>query len=134
MTKNSSVAAFLIAFIGMVLAGCALILLLPTLFRPHEPWREWTAPEFEVDAEHPVPAGIDGEAVRLEPPLRFRIRPGVLRVRVAPHHPGASPSALLPEGVRQSVRALARIAAGRDRRPAADPIPTLPTAPMAKES
>ncbi|HYV15955.1 MAG TPA: diacylglycerol kinase family protein [Conexibacter sp.] len=80
--------------------------------RPQRPWREWTAPAFEVDADHPVPAGIDGEAVQLEPPLRFRIRPGVLRVRIARGHPGASPSASLPEGLAQSARALARIAAG----------------------
>jgi diacylglycerol kinase family enzyme len=85
--------------------------------RPQRPWREWTAPAFEVEAEHPVPAGIDGEAVKLQPPLRFRIRPGVLRVRIAGRHPGASPSAMLPEGLGQSVRALARIAIGRDPAP-----------------
>jgi diacylglycerol kinase family enzyme len=78
------------------------------------PWREWTAPAFEVDADHIVAAGIDGEAVKLQPPLRFRIRPGVLRVRIAPGHPGASPSAALPEGMWPSARALARIAVGRD--------------------
>ena len=60
-----------------------------------------------------VPAGIDGEAVRLEPPLRFSIRTRVLRVRIAPQHPGASPSAYLPEGAVDSVRTLARTAAGR---------------------
>ena len=42
-------------------------------------------------------AGIDGEATHLDPPLRFRIRPGALRVRIAPQHPGASPSALEPD-------------------------------------
>jgi diacylglycerol kinase family enzyme len=82
---------------------------------PQRMWREWTAPTFEVEADHPVPAGIDGEAVRLAPPLRFRIRPGVLRVRIAPAHPGASPSALLPESMVEGVRALARIAAGHSR-------------------
>jgi amphi-Trp domain-containing protein len=61
-----------------------------------------------------VPAGIDGEAAKLEPPLSFRIRPGVLRVRVSRRHPGASPSAMLPETAAQSVRALAGIVAGRD--------------------
>jgi diacylglycerol kinase family enzyme len=81
--------------------------------RPQRPWREWSASRFKVDSDHSVPAGIDGEAVKLEPPLRFRIRPGVLRVRIARQHPGASPSASLPEGLRQSARALARIAAGR---------------------
>jgi diacylglycerol kinase family enzyme len=85
---------------------------------PQRPWREWTAPMFEVDADHPVPAGIDGEAVKLEPPLHFEIRPGVLRVRIARRHPGASPSAMLPEGLRQSAGALARVAAGREPVPA----------------
>ena len=51
------------------------------------PWREWSAPEFEVDADSPVPAGIDGEALVLDPPLRFRIRPGVLHVRIARQTP-----------------------------------------------
>ena len=74
------------------------------------PVREWSAPTFEVDADQPVPAGIDGEAVRLDPPLRFGIRTRVLRVRIAPQHPGASPSAQLPEGVVDGFRALARIA------------------------
>ncbi|HSD25083.1 MAG TPA: diacylglycerol kinase family protein [Solirubrobacterales bacterium] len=77
------------------------------------PWREWSAREFEVDAEHPVAAGIDGEAVTLEPPLRFRIRPGVLCVRIARQHPGASPSAAVPENGWEGLRELARIAAGR---------------------
>jgi diacylglycerol kinase family enzyme len=77
------------------------------------PWREWSAPEFEVQADHPVPAGIDGEAVTLEPPLRFRIRPGVLRVRIARQHPGASPSAAVPESAWEGLRELGRIAAGR---------------------
>jgi diacylglycerol kinase family enzyme len=77
------------------------------------PWREWSAPDFEVDSDRPVPAGIDGEAVTLNPPLRFRIRPSVLRVRIARAHPGASPSAVLPEGPVEGARALARIALGR---------------------
>ncbi len=103
---------------------------------PQRPWREWTAPVFEVHADHPVPAGIDGEAVQLEPPLRFHIRPGVLRVRVARRHPGASPSASLPEGLAQSARALARIAAGHDPARAAtgDAAPTLSTEPTTKET
>ncbi len=82
--------------------------------RLQRPWREWSATDFEVDADHPVPAGIDGEAAKLEPPLCFRIHPGVLRVRIARRHPGASPSAFLPEGFRQGARALVRIAAGLD--------------------
>ena len=80
--------------------------------RPQRPWREWSAPEFEVDADGPVAAGIDGEAMTLDPPLRFRIKPGVLRVRIAHAHPGASPSAAIPEDALGGIRALARVAAG----------------------
>jgi diacylglycerol kinase family enzyme len=54
------------------------------------PWREWTAPSFTVEAGSAIAAGIDGEAARLEPPLRFETRPGALKVRVARSHPGAS--------------------------------------------
>jgi diacylglycerol kinase family enzyme len=85
--------------------------------RPQRPWREWSAPVFEVEADRTVPAGVDGEALTLEPPLRFRIRPGVLRARIARKHPGASPSARAPDGLRDGAVALARIAAGRDPQP-----------------
>jgi diacylglycerol kinase family enzyme len=81
------------------------------------PWREWSAPMFEVDSDRPVAAGIDGESLTLDTPLRFQIRPGVLRVRIAQAHPGASPSAAIPNGLWESIRALANIAAGRDPMP-----------------
>jgi hypothetical protein len=81
---------------------------------PPRPWREWTARTFEVGARHPVHAGIDGEAATLEPPLRFEIHKRVLRVRIAPAHPGASPSALLPDSFSGTASALLRIAGGRD--------------------
>jgi diacylglycerol kinase family enzyme len=69
--------------------------------------QQWTAPAFEVDGEPPVPAGIDGESMLLETPLRFRTRPDALRVRIAPHHPGASPSALEPDTPWQTIQTLA---------------------------
>jgi hypothetical protein len=59
--------------------------------------QQWTAPTLKMHAERRVPAGIDGEAIHLDPPLQFRIRPGALRVRIASAHPGASPSTLVPE-------------------------------------
>jgi hypothetical protein len=80
---------------------------------PRRPWRQWSAPEFEVRSGKPVPAGIDGEATVLTAPLRFRSRPAVLRVRIAPGHPGASPSATRPESIWGGLRALVSIAAGR---------------------
>jgi hypothetical protein len=85
---------------------------------PQRPWREWSAPSFEVDADHPLPAGVDGEALVLDAPLQFRIRPGVLRVRIAHQHPGSSPSAVAPEGLRDGLVELVRIALGRARQPA----------------
>jgi diacylglycerol kinase family enzyme len=77
------------------------------------PWREWVAPRFEVGADHAVNAGIDGEAAVLDPPLSFASHPQVLRVRVARQHPGASPSAAIPDSASAAFRALARIARGR---------------------
>jgi diacylglycerol kinase family enzyme len=77
---------------------------------PQRPLRQWSAPRFEVDSDKPVPAGVDGEALLLDSPLNFRIRPGVLSVHIAREHPGASPSATAPEGMWASVVELARIA------------------------
>jgi diacylglycerol kinase family enzyme len=74
--------------------------------------QQWTTDSFDVDSDGPVAAGIDGEAVLLEPPLRFRIRPRALRVRIAPQHPGASPSALEPETAWQTLQTVARFAVG----------------------
>jgi diacylglycerol kinase family enzyme len=85
---------------------------------PQRPMRQWSAPTFEIDADQPVPAGIDGEALVLDAPLRFRIRPLVLSVRIARKHPGASPSAIAPEGMWASMVELARIAFGQDKKPA----------------
>lgn len=75
-------------------------------------WRELKAPELEVEADGSVPVGVDGESMSLEAPLRFRIRPRALRVRVAHDHPGASPSAEVPKGLLSGFRALLRIAGG----------------------
>jgi diacylglycerol kinase family enzyme len=69
--------------------------------------QQWTTTTFEINAETSVAAGIDGEAAHLQAPLRFSIRPGALRVRVAPQHPGASPSALEPDRPWQAIESLA---------------------------
>jgi diacylglycerol kinase family enzyme len=75
---------------------------------------QWTTSTFEVSCDSSVPAGIDGEATMLEPPLRFRSRPGVLRVRIARQHPGASPSTLLPDTAREAIATLAGFVVGRE--------------------
>jgi diacylglycerol kinase family enzyme len=72
------------------------IVVLHTLRTGQAPGRTWSAERLEVTAPAPVHAGVDGEAVDLTPPLQFVIRPGALRVRIAPSHAGPSPSARLP--------------------------------------
>ena len=52
----------------------------------------WEALAFEMDSGDLVDAGMDGEALRLAPPLRFTIRPGALRVRLPRSASGLSPS------------------------------------------
>jgi hypothetical protein len=74
--------------------------------------RELVAETLEVEADGPVPTGVDGESLLLDPPLRFRVRPRALRVRIARSHPGASPSAATPGGPLAVVRELLRVAAG----------------------
>ena len=75
---------------------------------------QWTSLDFVISADDRTPAGIDGEAVELDPPLRFQTRPGALRVRIAPSHPGASPSALEPAGALQTIAVLAQFAVRGD--------------------
>jgi diacylglycerol kinase family enzyme len=76
-------------------------------------WRSWTTAAFVIDSDRPVPAGVDGEALTLEPPLRFATRPGALRVRLSPHHPGRSPAASKPPSAPAAVRELGHAAFGR---------------------
>jgi diacylglycerol kinase family enzyme len=82
-------------------------------FHRRKAWRQWATAEFRVESARAIPAGIDGEAAVLDPPVEFRVRPGALRVRIAAHHPGASPSSVEPVGAVAALRALTRIAAGR---------------------
>jgi diacylglycerol kinase family enzyme len=49
---------------------------------PSHGWLEWQAPEFEVRSSGSIPAGVDGEAMVFDAPLRFRCLPRALRVRV----------------------------------------------------
>jgi diacylglycerol kinase family enzyme len=54
--------------------------------------QSWQVTELEVRSSFPVAAGVDGESCRLDPPIRFRVLPHALRVRVAHGHPGPSPA------------------------------------------
>ena len=52
---------------------------------------DFTAPAFTVDSTGPVDVALDGEALVMEPPLRFESRASALRVRVMPPAHGAAP-------------------------------------------
>jgi diacylglycerol kinase family enzyme len=84
---------------------------------PRRLWHRWSARDFEVRSAEQLPAGIDGEATILTAPVRFRILPSALRVRIAPTHPGASPSATRPASMWRGCRTLISIAAGRAATP-----------------
>jgi len=60
-----------------------------------------------------VEIGIDGEATLLNPPIRFRILPAALRVRIPPHAPGYSPAAATPTPGWSTLTALWQTATGR---------------------
>jgi diacylglycerol kinase family enzyme len=72
--------------------------------------RRWSLEAIEVDGDAALPAGIDGEAALLEPPLRFEMRPRAVRVRISLRHPGVSPSAAMPDDGWAALRALVAIA------------------------
>jgi len=48
---------------------------------PLRGWREWTGARFQIDSGASIDVGLDGEAIKLEPPLRFDSLPAALRVR-----------------------------------------------------
>jgi diacylglycerol kinase family enzyme len=50
---------------------------------PRRPGHGWTAHSLEVTAGDAVTAGVDGEAIRLDPTVQFAIRSRALRVRIA---------------------------------------------------
>ena len=59
----------------------------------YEGLRIWSSGEFVIDSGSAVAVGLDGEAMQMEPPLRFSIRPHALRVRLAHNAIGYSPAA-----------------------------------------
>ena len=76
-------------------------------------WREWAAPTIEVRSTRPVEVGVDGEALVLDPPLRFVIRPAALTVRVpraATTAPPVGPPMRLTD--RSTITALFQLAFG----------------------
>jgi diacylglycerol kinase family enzyme len=76
-------------------------------------WVEWADASFELESGRPVEIGIDGEAMVLDPPIRFRTLPGALRVRIPLGAPGYSPAAAAPTPGWAGISALLRAVAGR---------------------
>jgi diacylglycerol kinase family enzyme len=76
-------------------------------------WVEWSDTSFEIHSDQPVEVGLDGEALVLDPPIRFRTLPGALRVRIPLGAPGYSPAAAAPTPGRAGITALLQTAAGR---------------------
>jgi diacylglycerol kinase family enzyme len=72
----------------------------------------WSSPELEVRSGGPVEIGLDGEALVLDPPLRFTSLPGALRVRL-PRGVGLAPAARAAALSTDNLGALLRVAAGR---------------------
>ncbi len=72
----------------------------------------WSTKEFEVRSTGPVEVGLDGEALVLDPPLRFASLPGALRVRL-PSGVGLPPAARAAALTVDNLGALLRVAAGR---------------------
>ena len=68
--------------------------------------------EFEVRSGAPVEVGLDGEALVLDPPLRFQSLPGALRVRL-PRSAGLAPGARAVALTTANLGTLVRVAAGR---------------------
>ena len=76
--------------------------------------RDWTAPTFRVDSAAPVEIGVDGEALRLEPPLEFASVPGALRVRIPRAAATRTPVASVLDVLSTSTaRDLVAVASGR---------------------
>lgn len=73
----------------------------------------WQAPTFELDSAGPLAAGLDGEALELEPPVQFKILAGVLRVRMPVHAVGASPAGRRPRLTRRTLERLRDLSLGR---------------------
>ncbi len=83
---------------------------------PGGDWAQWTATALRVDAgSADLPAGIDGEAVVLHPPLQFRVLPRALRV-LLPRELQPRPREVHLHGW-ATVRRVGAIAVGRETGP-----------------
>jgi diacylglycerol kinase family enzyme len=71
----------------------------------------WARQEFEVRSGGPVEVALDGEALVLDPPLRFSSLPGALRIRL-PRGVGLAPGARAVALTTPNLGTLVRVAVG----------------------
>ena len=79
----------------------------------------WEPTTFRVDSAAGIDVGLDGEALRMDPPLCFRVRPGALRVR-RPTRGGTRAATPRELGVSSTFRVLWETAVGRPTREPAE--------------
>jgi diacylglycerol kinase family enzyme len=83
--------------------------------RRYAGWMEWAAPRFEITSAAEVEIGVDGEALRMTPPVVFESRPGALRVRLPRHALRRSPAARTVHVLsRSTIAQLARVVSGSE--------------------
>ena len=72
--------------------------------------REWATPRFDIDSGASIDVGLDGEAIKLEPPLRFDSLPAALRIRTP-----AARRERRPPRLKRTLRSKADVPVGRHR-------------------
>jgi diacylglycerol kinase family enzyme len=75
-------------------------------------YKAWSSTTFDVRSDGAIDVGLDGEALEMDPPLIFSMRPEPLRVRIPRHAIGYSPAAMAMDW-RSAAKNLGRIATGR---------------------
>jgi diacylglycerol kinase family enzyme len=92
-------------------AGAFIAALIAKQPERFEAYRSWIAERFDVDSGDTIEVGLDGEALTMEPPLRFSIRERPARVRLPRGAIGYSPAARAID-VAMGVRGVFTVAAG----------------------
>jgi hypothetical protein len=78
----------------------------------------WEPTTFMIDSVSEIDVGLDGETLRMQPPLRFTVRPAVLRIRRPTSATRQAPT-LRELSLRSTLRVVWRAALGR---PAREPL------------
>lgn len=82
-------------------------------------WTEWSTGQLDLGADGPIEAGVDGEAVTLQPPCQFRVLSQAVRIRI----PATAALRRRSHHIPAPVLALARLARGRPPREEPNPQP-----------